>query len=102
MSWSIVCAFLVFTIAIIFSRNLVDFWLRAQITPGDTSFDFLKGWFGDSFDSIFASLIAINFAITVLGAGSMTLCTLLSGWRIFKKLNQSVMNSKMEFFDKNA
>lgn len=32
----------------------------------------------------------------------MTLCTLLSGWRIFKRLNSSVMNSKMEFFDKNA
>ena len=32
----------------------------------------------------------------------MTVCTLLSGWRIYKKLNEVIMNSRMAFFDKNG
>lgn len=94
--------FLFFSIVLILSRNLIDFWLRYRITPGDTTFNFLDDWFGNDFESVFASLIGINVAITVMEAGLMTACTLVSGWRIFKKLNSSIMNSTMIFFDKNA
>lgn len=49
MSWPLVISFFIFTAAVIFSRNLIDFWIRSQIMEGNDTFSFFNDWFGDSF-----------------------------------------------------
>ncbi|KAM3144194.1 hypothetical protein pb186bvf_003656 [Paramecium bursaria] len=101
MTWPVLYGFLLSGLLVIFSRNFIDFWLRAEITPGNESFNFLNDIFGYDFETKFTDLIWINFSVTVVQSSLMSVCTLLSGWKIYKKLQQVVMNSKMQFFDNN-
>lgn len=64
-------------------RNLIDFWIRAQISVDNHTFDFFDDLFGESFNSKFSWLISIIVIITFISGTVMKICTLLAGWRIF-------------------
>ncbi|CAD8049904.1 unnamed protein product [Paramecium sonneborni] len=102
MSYVLVAFAILLSIILMLSRNLIDFWIRAQISVDNHSFDFFNHLFGVSFKSQFFWLIFIFVMITFATGIIIKICTLLGGWRTFKLLNQSIMNSKMVFFDNNA
>ena len=66
MTWPVLYGFLLSGLLVIFSRNFIDFWLRAEITPGNDSFNFLNDIFGYDFENKFTDLIWINFSVTVV------------------------------------
>ncbi|CAD8046142.1 unnamed protein product [Paramecium primaurelia] len=102
MGYALVILAILLSIVLMLSRNLIDFWIRSQISIDNHTFDFFDDWFGTSFNSKFSWLISIIVMITFVSGTIMKICILLSGWRTFKRLNQSIMNSKMIFFDNNA
>lgn len=61
----------------------------------------INEYFSYNFNRIFFIYIIINLSITFLRGIFYILCNLLSSYRLFNKLNTSIMYSTMYFFDTN-
>lgn len=57
------------------SRTVIDFWLRSEITPGNTGFDFLNDIFNDDFAATFTFLIILNVVITLIRVIFYVICS---------------------------
>ncbi|KAL4480900.1 hypothetical protein ABPG73_020921 [Tetrahymena malaccensis] len=82
------------------TQMFMDFWLRDYVTPNNAFFKDINNFF-NSFANTFLFFILMNLGITFLRAVFYCISALLSGKRLFNKLNESIMYSKMVFFDKN-
>ncbi len=83
------------------TRTLIDFWLRSYVVEGDGTFDFLQDLFG-GFVNIFLALLTLNLSVTLIQSLAFVASNLISAFRFFRKFNQSVMMSKMSFFDNTS
>ncbi|KAL4486709.1 hypothetical protein ABPG72_022184 [Tetrahymena utriculariae] len=82
------------------TQMIMDFWLRDYVSPSSAFFEDINSLF-NSFSKTFLFFIALNIATTATRALFYCTCALLSGKRLFNKLNKSLIYSKMTFFDKN-
>lgn len=57
-------------------------------------------YFG-SFRDTFTFLITVLISVTLVRCVSYPICSMISGYRLFEKLNASILNSRMAFFDRN-
>jgi ABC-type multidrug transport system fused ATPase/permease subunit len=99
MGYPLLILLLVFNFSMFGSMSFIDFWLRAYITPGITTFDFLNVL--GNFAHIFAYLMVITLTLGTLRAIFYVACNLVSARKIFDKLNFTIMFSVMKFFDNN-
>ena len=82
------------------ARTVSDFWLKSKITPGDTSFSFLDSW-SDDFVNMYAYQMIIVMMINLFSFYLYFVYATKTAKRIFQKLMNSILFSKMSFFDKN-
>ncbi|KAL4486706.1 hypothetical protein ABPG72_022181 [Tetrahymena utriculariae] len=82
------------------TQMVIDFWLRDYVSPSSAFFRDINNFF-NSFANAFSFFILINLGITIIRAIFYCFSALRSSQRLFNKLNQSIMYSKMNFFDKN-
>ena len=79
---------------------LIDFWLRDYVNPTSEFFAYINDYFG-SFKATFVFLIISNIALTTFRAVFYCICAILSWKRLFDRLNNSLIFSKMKFYDEN-
>ncbi|KAL4497792.1 hypothetical protein ABPG72_000547 [Tetrahymena utriculariae] len=82
---------------------LIDFWLRDKLmysNEEDSAFVFINKLFS-SFQDTFLFLTMLQLLLMLLSSFFYVLISLLSCYRLYNKLNNSIMSSKMVFFDKN-
>ncbi|EAS02568.3 ABC transporter C family protein (macronuclear) [Tetrahymena thermophila SB210] len=83
------------------SQMLIDYWLKDYISPS-------QQWFFVQFNEIFQTftlsfifLIVLQTVISIVRGILIYKTYLISSTTIFKQLNQSIIFSRMSFFDKN-
>ncbi len=103
MNYFLLIIFFFFNFGMQFSRNLVDFWLKDETSEKHGSFfTHFNNYFDNSFSKAFTALILFNLIVTFLRAFFYVLLALLACYRLFNKLNKSILYAKMKFFDKNT
>ncbi|KAL4483231.1 hypothetical protein ABPG74_019257 [Tetrahymena malaccensis] len=83
------------------SQMLIDFWLKDYISPSQQWLFAQINQIFQTFTLSFIFLIVLQTAISIFRGLLMYKAYLTSSTRIFKQLNQSIIFSKMSFFDKN-
>ncbi|KAL4482051.1 hypothetical protein ABPG73_000575 [Tetrahymena malaccensis] len=93
--------FVLLEIAAQASYILIDFWLKDQ-SQDDTErqLGFLNDYF-HGFRNTFTFLILLNLSFQVFKMLFFVISTQKSSCELFENLNQSIMRSKMKFFDEN-
>ncbi|EGR32733.1 hypothetical protein IMG5_072110 [Ichthyophthirius multifiliis] len=81
----------------------IDFWLRDYVSKDQNSYfyEFMNRFFNYNFEETFLFQIYLILLINVFNCLFYFLSSILSCQSIFKKLNKSIIYSKMSFFDKN-
>ncbi|EAR92658.2 ABC transporter C family protein (macronuclear) [Tetrahymena thermophila SB210] len=95
--------FIVFFALVEVASLLIDFWLRDKLinqNEEDSAFIFINKLF-QSFQETFLFLTMLQLSLMLIGAFFYVVISLLSCYRLYNKLNNSIMSSKMVFFDKN-
>jgi ABC-type multidrug transport system fused ATPase/permease subunit len=81
-------------------KSTVDFWLKSNVTKGDTSFSGLDVISKD-FTTLFGFAFLLIFLIILIKLGLYYIYTIKSAKSLFNRLLNSIIFSKMVFFDKN-
>ncbi|KAL4483243.1 hypothetical protein ABPG74_019269 [Tetrahymena malaccensis] len=82
------------------TQMLIDFWLRDYISSSSPFYQSVNQIF-NSFTNTFLFFIILNIMVNIFRALIFSISSLLGSKMLFKKLNTSIIYSKMNFFDKN-
>ncbi|KAL4453909.1 hypothetical protein ABPG74_003792 [Tetrahymena malaccensis] len=95
--------FILFFALVEVASLLIDFWLRDKLinqNENNSAFIFINKFFS-SFQDTLLFLTMLQLSLMLIGAFFYVIISLLSCYRLYNKLNNSIMSSKMVFFDKN-
>ncbi|CAD8118388.1 unnamed protein product [Paramecium sonneborni] len=100
MSWFLLIGWVIVNFFMQGSMSLIDFWLKSELKGDETWLHQITVYYNNSFTDTLLYLTLFALLVTFVRAVLYVSTALRSAWVLFIKLNKTLMESVMKFYDK--